>query len=90
MIGPEDMWTPVLDRRTGLTLHLNILTFEKVADVLKYDGEGVRKRKELHIFQPEGSKSYRKRKIWLSICQIQEWITELDPYNGFQVYRYCF
>lgn len=85
------MWTPVLDRRTGLTLHLNILTFEKVGDILKYNGDGVRKRKELHVFQPqEGSKSYRKRKIWLSICQIQEWVTELDPKTGFQVYRLYF
>lgn len=87
LLTQEDMWTPVLNRRTGEFVQLNILTKEKVDDVLKYDGAGIKKMKELQVFQPETSSLYRKRKIWLSICQVHEWVTELDPEKGILFFR---
>jgi Leucine-rich repeat (LRR) protein len=87
LLRQEDMWTPVIDRRTGKTVFMNILTNERVSNIEKYDGHGVRKKRDLHIFQPDGSKLYRMRKIWLSVNQTQEWEPDTDANSGLVYYR---
>jgi leucine-rich repeat protein SHOC2 len=87
LLQQEDMWTKVIDRRTGKTVNMNILTNERIANIEKYDGSGVRKMRDLHVFQPEGTKIYRKRKIWLSVNQIQEWEPDTDVNTGLVYYR---
>lgn len=87
LLKQEDMWTKVIDRRTGKTVNMNVLTNERIANIEKYDGAGVRKMRDLHIFQPEGTKIYRKRKIWLSVNQIQEWEPDTDVNTGLVYYR---
>lgn len=87
LLRQEDMWTKVIDRRTGKTLNMNVLTNERIANIEKYDGAGVRKMRDLHVFQPEGTKIYRKRKIWLSVNQIAEWEPDIDANSGLVYYR---
>lgn len=87
LLRPEDMWTKVIDRRTGKTVNMNVLTSERIANIEKYDGSGVRKKRDLHVFQQEGTKIYRKRKIWLSVNQIQEWEPAIDTASGLTYYH---
>ncbi|KAJ1423724.1 hypothetical protein B484DRAFT_398556 [Ochromonadaceae sp. CCMP2298] len=87
LLKPADMWTTVLDHRTGKTVQMNILTKEKVANIEKYEGKGLKRMQSLHVFQAEGTKPYRTRKTWLSLNQIQEWDTASDPQSGLTYYR---
>lgn len=87
LLRPEDMWTKVIDRRTGKTVNMNVLTNERIQNIEKYDGSGVRKMRDLHVFQQPGTKIYFKRKIWLSVNQIQEWEPAIDTTTGLTYYK---
>lgn len=87
LLKPEDMWITVIDHRTGKNIFQNILTKEKVSNLEDYEGKGIEKAKDLHVFQNPGSRSYRRRKLWLSTQQVSEWDPEEDPYTGFTYYR---
>ena len=87
LLPPEGMWTKVIDRRTGKTVQMNILTGERVSTIEKYDGTGVRRMRDLHVFQPVDTKLYRKRKMWLSVNQIQEWEPAIDGTTGLMYYK---
>ena len=88
LLTKEDMWTKIIDRRTGKMINMNILTNEKLFNIEKYDGYGVRKKKNLHIFQNElDVKLYKQRKIWLSINSINEYDIDHDNNTGLIYYR---
>eukprot|EP00981_Chlorochromonas_danica_P007020 scaffold1524_cov182-Ochromonas_danica.AAC.4 len=87
LLKAEDMWMPTIDRRTGQALHMNILTKEKVLHIELYDGKGIQKAADLHVYQPAKSRSYRRRKIWLSVCGVQEWEPVVDGITGGTFYR---
>lgn len=74
LLKPKDMWTTVIDHRTGKLIFMNLLTKEKVKVIEDYDGKGIERDRFLHEFQTDpNSRSYRRRKMWLSCCQIHEW-----------------
>jgi Leucine-rich repeat (LRR) protein len=90
LLEEEDMWKETIDRRTGKTVFMNVLTKEKEASIEHYNGEGIKKKKDLHIFQSEDANNimkYRQRKIYLSICQIHEWEPVGDVFTGRTFYR---
>ena len=83
LLKPKDMWIEFIDKFIGKVVWMNIFTRERVAKIEFYDGEGVKKAKDLHVFQPEENvRSYNRRKMWLSICQTYEWEPLNDPQTG--------
>lgn len=88
LLRPEDLWVTTMDRRTGKDLFLNILTKEKVRHIEMYNGAGINRAADLHVFQQESDKSsYRRRKMWLSVCQIHEWEPDNDAHSGLLYFR---
>ena len=49
--------------------------------------KGIRNDPELHVFQPYGTPAYNRRKLWLSICQVQEWEAVVDPATTLLYYQ---
>lgn len=88
LLQEKDMWMPTIDRRTGKNLWMNILTREKVSHIEHYDGEGLKKKKDLHIFHHSSDvRRYKQRKIYLSVCQVHEWEPDTDIMSGSTYYR---
>jgi leucine-rich repeat protein SHOC2 len=84
----KDLWMPHIDRRTGRNMWMNILTREKVDHIEQYDGEGVKKKKDLHVFQSDFEiKKYKQRKMYLSVCGIHEWEPAIDSRTGLTYYK---
>jgi leucine-rich repeat protein SHOC2 len=84
----KDLWMPHIDRRTGRNMWMNILTREKVDHIEQYDGEGVKKKKDLHVFQFDYEiKKYKQRKMYLSVCGIHEWEPAIDSRTGLTYYK---
>ena len=84
---PDDLWWPFVDDLTAERFFVNVLTKEKVKAILLYDGKGIEKAKDLHTFQRKGTTGYRRRKFWLSICQVHEWDDIEDQDSGKTYYR---
>lgn len=87
LLKPDDLWWSFVDDLTADKLFLNVLTKEKVKSIHTYDGKGIQKAKDLHVFQKKGTNGYRRRKLWLSICQVHEWDDEEDQESGLTYYR---
>eukprot|EP00602_Paraphysomonas_sp_CaronLab_P006141 CAMPEP_0185022112 /NCGR_PEP_ID=MMETSP1103-20130426/4839_1 /TAXON_ID=36769 /ORGANISM="Paraphysomonas bandaiensis, Strain Caron Lab Isolate" /LENGTH=1362 /DNA_ID=CAMNT_0027554057 /DNA_START=11 /DNA_END=4100 /DNA_ORIENTATION=+ len=83
----EEMWHKTQDEFTAKIIYVNILTKERCSNYKKYSGEGIARLKALHMYQPIGSLDYKKRRIWLSICQTYEWEPVLDEESGSLYYR---
>ena len=77
------VWHKCIDQITGHSIQINILTKERVKDLKTYQDKGAIARSlDLHNFQMEGSKNYRRRKIWLSINKVWEWEPVNDEETG--------
>lgn len=87
----EDMWKEVIDKRIGKMVFVNILTKERVRNIELYSGSGMKRaaNADLHVFQTGGHNtvSYKRRKMWLSICQVPEWETAVDNESGLFYYK---
>ena len=56
--------------------------------VFRYDYKGIYKFDGLHDFvQPSATTLYKKRCLWLSVCQTYEWEPILDEEHGALYYR---
>jgi len=53
LLKPKDMWVEYLDKSVGKMVFMNVFTRERVERIEYYDGEGVKKAKDLHVFQQE-------------------------------------
>lgn len=83
LLRAEDLWLPTIDPRSGQAVHMNVLTKERLTHIELYDGKGIKNAADLHVFQPMGSsKSYRRRRLWLSVCGIDEWAPVSDGITG--------
>eukprot|EP01038_Epipyxis_sp_PR26KG_P010659 gene10659-14314_t len=87
MMKKVDMWMKVIDRRTGKEVYMNILTKERVREIEFYDGSGIKRAFDLHVFQKPNTLSYRRRKLWLNSNNIHEWESVVDPNTGLEYYR---
>ena len=83
----QDVWHEGHDPRTGAPVFVNVLTKERCADPSQYDGGGIRRNKQLHTYQPEGTLGYIRRRVWLSVCQVMEWEPIEDVESGWIYYR---
>jgi len=83
----EALWWPFTDDLTAEKFFVNVLTKEKVKNPSLYNGKGIERAKDLHVFQRKGTTSYRRRKFWLSICQVHEWDDIVDLDSGRTFYR---
>lgn len=70
LLKPGDLWTRAINTKTGKMDYVNVLTRERVSNPANYSGNGISRAVELHSFQRQGTLAYRRRKIWLSICQV--------------------
>ncbi len=85
---PSDLWMRSIDHFTAKTIYINVLTKEKVWHPDEYDGSGIEKASDLHIFQPkEAYRKYFRRRLWLSINQIYEWEPCIDDHSGRTYFR---
>ena len=85
LLKKDDMFIKTYDQRTGKTIFVNILTKEKVTHIEKYSGAGLKRQNDIHSFQSEDPKNilhYRRRKMWLSVCQVHEWEPDFDAATG--------
>ena len=76
------MWHKTQDEISAKIWYVNVLTKERVSNPAVYSGDGITKAKELHVYQRPGTLDYRRRKIWLSICQVYEWEPIFDDESG--------
>lgn len=83
LLRHEDMWHKFTHPETGHVSYINLFTRERLADTSKYDGRAMKALSYLHTFQPLNSMYYEKRKMWLSICQVNEWDPVLDGVTGY-------
>lgn len=81
------VWHEGHDPRTGAPIFVNVLTKERCKDISNYDGGGIRRNKQLHTFQPEGTMGYIRRRVWLSVCQVLEWEPIEDVESGWIYFR---
>lgn len=77
-IQPIDLWKKILNEEEGRFMYFHVLTKEKVYHISTYSGDGILTARDLHIFQPEGSVAYNRRRMWLSVNQIYEWEAVID------------
>ena len=87
LLKPEDLWWQFTDDLTGELKYVNVLTKETIKTIALYDGAGIARAKDLHTFQRPGTAGYRRRKVWLSACQVHEWDDEEDQDSGLTYYR---
>ena len=87
LLKPEELWWQFTDDLTGELKYVNVLTKETIKTIALYDGAGIARAKDLHTFQKQGTTGYRRRKVWLSACQIHEWDDEEDQDSGQTYYR---
>jgi Leucine-rich repeat (LRR) protein len=88
LLQEKDMWMATIDRRTGKSIWMNILTREKIDHIEQYSGEGIKQKKDLHVFQSQNDvRKYRQRKMYLSVCQVHEWEPDTDVHTGRTYYR---
>jgi Leucine-rich repeat (LRR) protein len=90
LLKKEDMFIKTYDQRSGKQIFVNILTKEKVSHIEKYSGAGLKRQQDIHTFQSEDPKNilyYRRRKMWLSVCQINEWDPDFDVATGQLYYK---
>jgi Leucine-rich repeat (LRR) protein len=83
----DDVWHEGNDPQNGSPIFVNVLTKERIKDPAKYDGGGIRRQKQLHTFQPQGSLGYIRRRVWLSVCHVTEWEPVEDVESGWIYYR---
>lgn len=89
LLKPSDLWIKTVDLRTGRDMFINFITREKVKSIESYDGSGMERAVDLHTFQSptQNLRSYRRRRNWLSICQIHEWEAVEDTTTGWCYFR---
>ncbi|RYG97829.1 leucine-rich repeat domain-containing protein, partial [archaeon] len=87
LLTPADLWIDHIDRRTGQIVQMNIITREKVSHIELYNGVGIQQATDLHTYQIPLTRSYRRRKLWLSACGIHEWEPVIDGITGGVYYR---
>lgn len=86
LMKPQDMWHPFTNPETGVATNINIFTHERIKDVTKYNGAGIRRATYLHTFQPMHSERYKTRRLWLSVCQVNEWDPVVETTTGYVYY----
>ena len=82
LMKPRELWHRGFDESNPLNPHFiykNILTQETVVYVEQYDGYGLQNDPQIHVFQYPGTLAYKRRRMWLSACQVQEWEAVTDP-----------
>jgi len=85
-----DMWKPIVDSYNGKTVYVNILTREKVSHIACYDGKGLQYQHDLGQFQSShysNRKYYFRRKLWLNMCHIPEFESDMDIATGQTYFR---
>lgn len=88
ILGPENLWTHQLDMKSGKKVFINILTKEKYRNISRYDYKLIEAEADLHVFQPpESVIAYRRRRTWLSICNVAEWESVLDVRSGWTYFK---
>lgn len=55
--------------------------------LFRYDYKGIYKLKPIHDFVHPHTAMYKKRCLWLSVCQTYEWEPILDEEHGALYYR---
>eukprot|EP01033_Poteriospumella_lacustris_P006153 gene6153-4417_t len=83
----KDMFVPIIDEVYGRQIFMNILTRERVRHIELFTTKRIDRAADLHTFQREGTLSYRRRKMWLSVCGIHEWEPASDPQSGKIYYK---
>ena len=83
----EAMWHEQGNPVDGTRVYVNVLTKEKVKNPKQYDGKGIRRAAPLHQNQPYGTMNYIRRKVWLSICKVNEFDAIEDIESGWIYYR---
>jgi hypothetical protein len=66
----DDLFHKLTNLETGEIRYINILTKEVIREPHLYHGDGIKRLAYLHTFQDKTSEFYKKRKTWLSICQV--------------------
>ena len=84
---PAAMWHQTQDELTAKVVYVNIITRERLSHPTTYDYKGIYKLKTIHDFVPVHSHYYKKRVLWLSVCQTYEWEPILDEEQGALYYR---
>lgn len=89
LLTNKDMWNETIDEQNGRMCFINVLTKEKIQKIELYDGRGIQNDPYLHTYQFADSDliQYRRRKMWLSICQVYEWEVIRDPSTGSVFYQ---
>lgn len=91
--GPSALWQEIVDSNTGKIVYYNVLIREKYAqaDMNKPNVLSlIENDPHIHTFQENTKtslKQYRRRKLWLSICNIPEWESVIDLRSGWNYYR---
>ena len=84
---PKDLWKRMLSEEDGKFVFFHMLTKETIDHISAYKGIGTAEATDLHIFQPYGTISYNRRKIWLSVNKIYEWEPIIDEASTWIYYR---
>ena len=85
-LGQDAIWHPGNDPRTGSKVFVNVLTKERVVNIEEYSGRGIEKATDLHTYQTKGTLGYLRRKVWMSVCHVNEWDPVEDPATGWIYY----
>ena len=88
LMSPDALWEHITDIKTGRHVYLNILTREKTRSVQRCTTDSIMADPSFHAFQHprRAPLLYRRRKMWLSICQVHEWEPTSDPATGLTYY----
>mmetsp|Transcript_35485 Transcript_35485/g.66233 ORF Transcript_35485/g.66233 Transcript_35485/m.66233 type:complete len:1350 (-) Transcript_35485:239-4288(-) len=84
---PATMWHQTQCELTAKVIYVNVITKERLDHPSTYDYDGIYKLPALHDFVPSTSHWYKKRALWLSVCQTYEWEPILDEEHGALYYR---
>lgn len=87
LLQPKDLWKRMLSEESGKFVYFHMLTKETVERISSYNGQGIALSDDLHIFQPLGTISYNRRKMWLSVNKIFEWEPLVDESTTWIYYR---
>jgi Leucine-rich repeat (LRR) protein len=88
VLGPSHLWQQVIDLNTGKKVYYNVITQERYQNIAKHKPELIENDAELHKFQSKSSiREYRRRRLWLSICNVAEWESIMDVRSGWSYYR---
>lgn len=89
LLKPDALWEFILDAEHGKFVYRNILTREKTKNIHNCTTKSIEDDPTFHVYHNINRAPilYRRRKIWLSICQVNEWDTAYDESTGLVYYR---